>query len=349
MQNEYVSAVKTHASVLVEHLNRYGIKLKKTQAIEVIANLQGQTDWNRVRAKLTGVEKKLMPELPAGAKPLRAMILLGRPGIGKTEALKTIVELEQADSQTNSLFICLSGSAHVYLDEQDSISYHSNNFDVHYSSTGIIKTTGRLRLPNKPILINMISDERGSRHGLKQSLISFLIQNKELFQSVRIGSVLIDELHCLQAEEEREIIETVAWFSATLPRPIRQLVMVSQVIPSFKTAPAGVDLKLLVDSQFPLAMDWKPNENLSFPHESVGQVYTRPLDGMGYWEHPHLPWRSQSIDDEFLVKDIFNAVILALIEEKSERRIRVNGTTRLRYVLGESIWFRDLRADLLRL
>ncbi|MDT8925225.1 hypothetical protein RBE51_20745 [Pseudomonas taiwanensis] len=346
MQNEYVSAVKTHASVLVEHLNRYGIKLKKTQAIEVIANLQGQTDWNRVRAKLSGVAERCTPELPAGATPLRAFMLLGRPGIGKTEALKTIVELEQADGQTNSLFICLSGSAHVYLDEQDSISHHSNNFDVHYSSTGLTKVSGRLRLTNKPILVNMISDERGSRQGLKQALISFLIQNKEIFKAVPIGSVLIDEIHCLQAGEECEIIETVAWLSATLPKPVRQLVMANQGTPCAKAQLTGVDLKLLVDSKSPHALDWNYGGKFDFPHENVGQVYKR--EGGGYWSDPRLPWRSQSIDDDFLVKDIFNAVILALIEEKSEKRIRVNGTTRLRYVLGESIWFRDLRADLLR-
>jgi len=105
-------------------------------------------------------------------------------------------------------------------------------------------------------------------------------------------------------------------------------------------------LKLLVDSKSPHALDWNHGGKFDFPHENVGQVYKR--EGGGYWSDPRLPWRSQSIDDDFLVKDIFNAVMLALIEEKTERRSRVNGTTRLRYVLGESIWFRDLRADLLR-
>jgi hypothetical protein len=348
MQNEYVSAVKTHASVLVEHLNRYGIKLKKTQAIEVIANLQGQTDWNRVRAKLSGVEERRTPELPAGATPLRAFMLLGRPGIGKTEALKTIFELEKADSQTNPLFICLSGSAHVYLDENDTISRHTNNFDVHYSVAGIANTTGRIRVDNEPIFVNMVSTERGSRLGLKQALISFLIQNKDLFQNTRIGSVLIDELHCLQADEEREIIETVAWFSASLPKPIRQLVMASQVLPSVQPAISGVELKLLVERRFPPVNKWDFNGELAFPHESVGEVYKREADGRCYWRQPTLSWSSKSVDDECLVKDIFSSVLLALIDEKSCARPRVNGTTRLRYVLGESLWFRDLRADLLR-
>lgn len=348
MQNEYVSAVKTHASALVEHLNRYGIKLKKTQAIEVIANLQGQTNWNRVRAKLNGVEEVRTPELPVGNKPLRATMLLGRPCIGKTEALKTIFELEKADSQSNPLFLCLSGSAHVYQNERDTISQNTNNFDVYYSSAGIEKTASRIRLENAPIMINMVSSVRGSRYGLKHAVISFLIQNKEIFQNVRIGSVLIDELHCLQVDEEREIIETLAWFSATLSKPIRQLVMASQVMPSLKAVVPGVELKLLVDSRFTPTNKWTFDGKFAFPHERVGQVFQRDGHGAGVWADPRLPWKSQSIDDEALIKDIFNSVMMAMIDEVSCARPRANGATRLQYVLGESLWFRDLRAELLR-
>lgn len=333
MQNELVVAAKSHATALTEHLARYGIKIKRTQAIEIIANLQGQADWNRVRDKLQEAPVRTpKPAMPASN--VECSILLGRSGMGKTEALKTLLELDVADDQMAPLFICLGGGAHTYNNQRDNFGFDLNQWSITYNEEGIVSTT-ELTAPGirKGYLVNFISEAKGIRDGLKEALVEFL---SEMFPTHfvstkrRLGFILLDEFNFFSDESEREIFNSLAALSKALETPPRGIVLACQKPLCSCPERLPIPTKYIIEGKWPHA---KP-ENATFSFITV-------IDP----NRPWLDWSSLSISDPKLIEDVYRVTSI----REWDHPIRQNGDSRLVNVHGTAPWFKDLRNALLNL
>jgi hypothetical protein len=334
MQNEYVAAVKSHASILIDHLAKYGIKLKKTQALEVISNLQNQRDWNRVRAKLCGNDIAGKELLTPAIKPeFQSFSLIGCMGTGKTEAMKTLFNLEQADGASFPIYVCLSGGAHIYghaVDEQ----LHAARWTVSFSASGSVdvKQPSVSMLHGKAQIVNFVGERRGSRIGLGAAFKNFFEQQGEALARHAVGSLFVDEFHGLDSDDEKTIIQAVHVFSDALSHPIRRLVIASQTPFSHGTMLHHPEFKHLVEARYTshVAQD--------FAHTSVGDGFY----SQGLYQESN--WESQSMDDPRIVEDVFRTVTGHIHTDP----VRKSDESRMKHVLGQSLWFRDLRNSLIR-
>lgn len=329
MQNELVGAVKSHATILIEHLKRYGITIKRTQALEVISNLQAQTDWNRVRARLCDdpiQQKSAEPSLPLGLDRIQTCAVVARPRSGKTEVLKTIACLESADRSALPVFICLSGGGHINDGNYDQRIPAFSRWCIHYDSNGIVnieKPTGGFNLG---VMINFQSRVRGDRSGLKEAFLEFFKLHSARLSEYRIGSVLIDEFSRLSPSDEIEVLEAAARFCLELTPSARRLIIACQV-PLQNREIRGVDLSYVTE--------------IDYPGHFPGQIPTAVAPSNSYEDFPP-DWDSESISDHRIVVDILAQVRHAIFWRRNDGSSR----SRLHHVRGDSLWFRDFRNSL---
>lgn len=326
MQNELVGAVKSHATILIEHLQRYGITIKRTQALEVISNLQAQTDWNRVKAKLSDVPVKRIVDKTPVSGLLPTCMLVSRTGSGKTEVLKTIVELETADRSFFPVFICLSGAAHIDENGLDRRLPSLSRWEIQYDGNGYFHVTKPTSSSGLGAMINFRSRARGDRTGLKEAFLAFMGSHGSNLSTKPIGSVLIDEFSRLQPEDETEVLETAARFCLNQQIPAKRLILAGQV-PLRGQKPEEVDLSYVMEHDYPCFM----------PNEVPTQV-VMPLNSDGFPPD----WESESPSDPRLVADIFAQVRYSLCWRRNDG----SSNSRLHHVRGNSLWFRDFRNSL---
>lgn len=294
MKTELISAAKSHASVLSEHLKRYGVTIKRTQALEIIANLHGQMDWNRVSAKLAQLEPR-SPSKPLVSKSeLLTQFVIGRPGSGKTETLKTVVALEVADRKSAPIFVCLSGTAHIRGMSIDHALSNMNRWDVHYSADGVREIKQTRKSHDAARIINFMPDIRESRIGLRKAFGQLLEQLHSELKSVQVGSFIIDEFSAVPHDDEHAVINAAAVFCKSLDLPVRQLLIGSQISPLLPLKGTSMDVRFVVDL-------------LSVPFEKAGVTTTYAKKGYGKdRDDRHV---STSIDDPMLLTEIFSEVV----------------------------------------
>lgn len=329
MQNELVGAVKSHATILIEHLQRYGITLKRTQALEVISNLQAQTDWNRVKAKLCAEstqQKSAELPLPLGLERIHTCALVARPCSGKTEVLKTIACLESADGSAVPVFICLSGGGHIDNGNYDQRIPHFNRWGIHYDREGIVHIEKPTRMNNFGVMINFHSRVRGDRSGLKEAFIEFMRLHSTHLCENPIGSVLIDEFSRLSPNDEIEVLEAAARFCLDLTPSARRLIIACQV-PLQKHEIRGVGLSYVTEIDYPGHFPAQIPMEVAAPH---------------CYEDFAPEWVSESISDHRLVVDILAQVRHAICWHRNDG----SSNSRLHHVRGQSLWFRDFRNSL---
>jgi len=330
MQSENISAIKSHASILIEHLQRYGITLKKTQALEVVSNLHAQTDWNRVSAKLKTLGKSSASIQNKPSQPLPTCFLIGRPGVGKTEVLKTIVQLESADKSALPVLVCLSGSAHIDGHSIDRRLPALNRWTVHYDEQGLTHVDSPDALSDSGKMINFVSLIRGGRLGLKEAFVQFMREYAEQMSCGKIGSFIIDEFARLPKEDELDVINAAVRFCAGQPVPVRQLLIASQTPPILASRAAGITPRFVVEMHYPVVMP------ADIPVETVMHFNTRNFEP---------EWLSESASDPRLVSDIYARVLKEIFSE--DRMDRGSKGSRMSRILGNSLWFRDLRNSLI--
>lgn len=324
MKNDLIVAAKSHASILTEHLSRFGIKIKRTQALEVIANLHAQTDWNRFSAKLADAKPTQTDSSTITKGPLLTQFVLGRPGAGKTEVLKTVLTLEEKEAYSRPILICLSGSAHTYKNGLDRLLPKVSRWDVAYDEDGMTGSNFN-NVHASAFLINFKPSVTGSRKGLRLAFEQFMAQFFDEVKHFKIGSLMIDEFSCLPPEDESLVLSSAAHFCGRLDRPVRQLLIASQVMALDALSVPGLDVRHIAES-------FSDHYNSSVP---TTYVAARGQD-----------WKAQSIDDPCLVTDIF-IEIQDEIEACRSRHWVNERTNRLSYIKGNALWFRDFRNSLI--
>lgn len=212
MQNPDIAVVKTHASILVESLKTHGVKLKRTQALEVMAQLENRTDWNRLQAKLKNPAQPRTRLKPTKDSP-DAIFVVSHARTGKTEILKTMFELECADGATSPVLISVSGNGHTFGTEIDPFFSDMERLDVWYDSNGMVESKERsyssvVSRRGRGLLINLIPCFKGSRAGAGNAIAQVLMSHEDQFPYYlrnRIGTLMIDNLHEID-EAERPLV-----------------------------------------------------------------------------------------------------------------------------------------------
>jgi len=327
MQNDYVSVAKTHASLLVESLKEQGILLQKSQALEIISNLHSRTDWNRLRARLTRLGHSKAAHGAVADQPAKAFFLFGEEGSGKTDALKTLFEIEFVDGETAPIMISVAGNGHITDGGQDEFFKKCERITLMYDEDGITDVDKKNR--SAPInmsgglLVNLVSTVKGSRQGAGNALAQFLIgyESYILISGLRkFGSLLIDDYDQIEKSERLEVGLAASKFASS-GKHFRRLVFAAKnVINKGDCCPPGMDFMFYVADNHPNIFGY---DNKYVAH-SGGRT-----------------WMSECLSDDQIVKDVYMRS-----REKSKHNGHSNGDSRVLYLPAKSLWFNDLRASL---
>jgi hypothetical protein len=335
MQDDHIKAVKTHATILIESLKPHGVALKKTEAIEIISQLQGRLDWNRLRAKLK-TPPPTKPPVNKADLPPDAMFIVGRSK-QKTEILKTLFELECAEGVTAPILVSIAGSGHTFGLEADSFFSRLPRITVTYDAAGIVSLNGSDHCNGKGLLVNLISSAKGSRAGAGHALSQlFNCQRTDLRAGIGlpIGSLLVDDLHQITDEVEfAEAAGAIREYVKSSSDTFRRLVITSEdFVP--KT----------LQSHFGTKFYYLRSRDLGRPsHLNPDQIIwvASPKSDLS-----NCNWESQSLSDRSIVADICWWVWS--LDLPYNRGAWKNGSSRAAIIPGRSLWFSDLRASLIR-
>ena len=327
MQNDYVSVAKTHASLLVESLKEQGISLQKSQALEIISNLHSRTDWNRLRARLTRLSHSKAAHGAVADQPAKAFFLFGEDGSGKTDALKTLFEIEFVDGETAPIMISVAGNGHILDAGQDEFFKKCERITLMYDEDGITDVDKKNRsFPiNKSggLLVNLVSTVKGSREGVGNALAQFLIgyESYILISGLRkFGSLLIDDYDQIEKSERLDVGLAVSQFASSGKDFRRLVVAAKSVMNEADCCPPGMGFMFYV-------ADNNPNI-FGYDDEYIAHSGGRT-------------WKSECLRDDQIVKDVYMRS-----REKSKHIGHSNGDSRVLYLPAKSLWFNDLRASL---
>ncbi|MBI6882317.1 glyoxalase superfamily protein [Pseudomonas putida] len=339
MQKDDVSVVKSHASILTERLKKMGIQIKRTKALELVSELHDQSDWNRLQAKLKKSQPK-KPRASTAAAQCDAFFVVGPQLSGRTEALKTLFELECAEGHTSPVFISISGDAQVYKGEVDRFVSQRSVMTINYDSNGVKdfnpdKSFGHT-VERPGVLFNMVPVRKGDRTGVGHAIAQlFTSLSGYLPYHLRdnVGSVLVDGIHEAPEAEQELIYAGLAEMAKSFKKTFRRAVFTSDV-------PAAA----YVRDQLGMVVFNMIHEDLCEANEEAA----------GFWpvqssKKPH-KWASESLADREVIADIVwwsfrNAQIYH--DEWGEPG-RANGSSRVIPLPGRSFWYKDLRAALIR-
>jgi hypothetical protein len=329
MQNEHTSSVKKLAKKLIESLQGQGIELKNTQALEIISKLQNGSDWNRLSAKLRG--NTLSPGKP---KNLAALVMVAPPGYGKSEAMRTLFEIECIDGATCPLYISLTGFAHISGNrpsERDAFLTQKDLLTVVYDRSGIVSVNAVLTTPcrvgtGKGVLVNLVANDRiKSEEGIAVTLVQLLERLEQYLPGSianQIGSVLIDDYEMYEPKHVDAALKAIGAFLQRLPTA-RRLVISSQIaLPTSSLSSLGFPLHYVVS---PSSIDWYSND--------VSKVLKDQS------------WSSTSINDHAIVSDLYWQSVNTVFHRLSYL-YHQNGQSRLHRLPSASPWFKDLKKAL---
>jgi hypothetical protein len=332
MQNEHISAVKNLATTLTKALDGQGIKLKHTQALEIVSKLQNHTDWNRLNAKLRGKDSIHPP-----ATNLAAFGLVAPCGYGKSEVMRALFEIECVDGATCPLYICITGCAHQSggrIWGNDDFLAKKDRLTVIYSRSGIVSVKSDLTAPcragtGKGVLVNFRpQDDVFLGDGVIAAFVQML-ENLEHYLpkniSGRIGTVFVDEFHRFEMDAGASDVAMQALGSYLRRMPsARRLVIASQIAVVSSAIPLlGIPFSYVLE---PGRLKWLSNDMNDV--QKIDQTLA------------NIRWTSKSIDDHAIVHDLFwqsvNTVRYRLYYHQ-------NGDSRLNRLPDTMLWYRDLK------
>lgn len=316
-----IAVVKDLATNLIDQLKRQGISIKRTGALEVISHLQNHTDWNRYRAKLTSENRPRQLQ----KSDVNTKVVLGITGVGKTEVLKSILSLEDAEGSSQSLYICFSGAGLWYEHGRDPfLPKNINRWKVTHSPCGLIEIVHPEILVEGPHIVNISSDRLTNQEGLLDAFRSFMTLHQADLSYSRIGSILVDEFLRLNPALETQFFRVISDFCAIQKHPVRRLVIASQREIESNSNISGMLINQLCDdlTRRLLAIDLPFTEFV-------------PICG-------DKNWRSTSIDDDNLVYDIFSAVTQVLARKPRRGQREQPDLGRFSYFVNGPEWVRAL-------
>lgn len=344
MQDDDIKVVKTHASILIESLKPHGIVLKKSQALEVMSRLENRTDWNRLRVKLQNLAKPKKPSRPTEASK-DAVFIVGGARTYKTEILKTLFELESLECATAPILISVSGSGHTFGSQSDGFFVKSERLTITYDQNGVIAAEEQsyrsfLREgDSKGLLVNFVSSRKGSRAGVGFAIAQVLKDHLTKFPYYcreKIGSLLIDDFHQIGKEELIEVTAAIRGLAKDKATFIRLVA----------TSTRGLEKPLQAQLDMNLMHLMCPGTRI--PTEVASETLSVLPNHEKRVDRGELACRAESLVDAGIVADV--AWWVRYLEYHSGVYLpsRDNGESRAARVPGNSLWFRDLRASLIR-
>ena len=316
-----IAVVKDLATNLIDQLKRQGISIKRTGALEVISHLQNHTDWNRYRAKLTSENRPRQLQ----KSDVNTKVVLGITGVGKTEVLKSILSLEDAEGSSQSLYICFSGAGLWYEHGRDPfLPKNINRWKVIHSPCGLIEIVHPEILVEGPHIVNISSDRLTNQEGLLDAFRSFMTLHQADLSYSRIGSILVDEFLRLNPALETQFFRVISDFCAIQKHPVRRLVIASQREIKQSSKVSGMIINHLCDDL--------TRRLLQMDSSSTAFI---PIGG-------DKNWRSSSLDDDNLVYDIFSAVTEALARKPRRGEREQTDLGRFSYFVNGPAWVRAL-------
>lgn len=344
MQDDDIKVVKTHASILIESLKPHGIVLKRSQALEVMSKLENRTDWNRLRVKLLNLANSKKPSRPTEATK-DAVFIVGGARTDKTEILKTLFELESLECATAPILISVSGSGHTFGSQSDEFFLKSERLTITYDQNGVIdaeEQNYRIFLreaASKGLLVNFVSSKKGSRAGVGFAIAQVLKDHHAKFPYYckgKIGSLLIDDFHQIGKEELIEVTAAIRGLAKDQETFIRLVA----------TSNCGLDKPLQAQLDMNLRHLMSPGARI------LGEVSTSTISVLPNHENRvergELACRAESLADAGIVADVAWWVRYLEYHSGIILPTRDNGESRAARVPGNSLWFRDLRASLIR-
>ncbi|WP_408602178.1 hypothetical protein [Pseudomonas sp. PLMAX] len=344
MQDDDIKVVKNHASILIESLKPHGVVLKRSQALEVMSKLENRTDWNRLRVKLQNLAKPKKPSRPTETTT-DAVCIVGGSRTDKTEILKTLFELESLECATAPILFSVSGSGHTFGSQSDDFFRKSERLTITYDRNGVIgaeelnyrsffRESG-----SKGLLVNFVSLTKGSRLGVGFAIAQVLKDHQAMFPFYcrgKVGSLLIDDFHQIGEEELIEVTAAIRSFAKDQPFFIRLVA----------TSTCGFATPL--HSQLDMNLTHLMSPRTRIPTEvSVGTLSVL-TDHEKQVERRTLSCTADSLADARIVADVAWWVRYLEYHGNVYMPARNNGESRVARVPGHSLWFRDLRASLIR-
>lgn len=345
MQDDDIKVVKTHASILIESLKPFGVVLKKSQALEVMSKLENRTDWNRLRVKLQNLARPKKPSKPSETTK-DAVFIVGGARTYKTEILKTLFELESMECATAPILFSVSGSGHTFGSQSDDFFRNSERLTITYDRNGVIDAEAKdyrafLRAGgSKGLLVNFVSSIKGSRVGVGFAIAQVLKDHQAMLPFYcrdNVGSLLIDDFHQIAEDELIEVTTAIRGFAEVQASTFRRLVATS----------TGVIAKPL-DSQFGTKVNHLLSPRTKITTEAgLATISTLP-DHEKWISGGAKPFPAESLVDTRIVADVAWWVRYLEYHSPDFLTARKNGDSRAARVPGNSLWFRDLRASLIR-
>lgn len=332
MQNDSVSVVKTHASILIESLKEQGITIKKTQALEIMSRLENRTDWNRLRARLKNLDE-LKTKKPAKKNKLDCMVLLAPANSRKTEALKALFELEYKDNETCPVMICMSGDGHTLGNGKDFYISRHTRVTVTYDEFGIVgnaEIKGYTTSGCYGLIVNLVSKHKGRRVGAGLALSQFL---KSFTTSVtpelekQVGTLMVDGFEQIEVTERGEVCSQISEFCDQNQETIRRVVLSSrEVISGSDACNLNVKVSYVV-------------RDIQFYPELEGKKNYKELGSLNY---KYYDWKSTSLSDPLIVEDMF-----WLMVHLDGEYLPKDMDSRITILPGRSSWFMDFKSSLI--
>jgi hypothetical protein len=332
MQNDSVSVVKTHASILIESLKDLGITIKKTQALEIMSKLENRTDWNRLRARLKNLDEP-QAKKPAKRNKLDCMVLLAPANARKTEALKALFELEYKDNETCPVMICMSGDGHTLGNGRDHYIYRHTRITVTYDEFGIVgdaEIKGASVKGNYGLIVNLVSKHKGQRVGAGLALSQFL---KSFSTAVapelekQVGTLMVDGFEQIDLTERDGVFSQISAFCEQNQESVRRVVMSSrEVISSSNASNLNMSVSYIV-------------KNIQLYPELEGKKNCKELASSF---HSFYHWKSSSLSDPLIVEDMF-----WLMVDRDGEYLPKEMDSRISILPGRSSWFMDFRSSLI--
>ena len=344
MQDDDIKVVKTHASILIESLKPHGIVLKKSQALGVMSKLENRTDWNRLRVKLQNLAKPKKPSRPTEITK-DAVFIVGGARTDKTEILKTLFELESLECATAPILISVSGSGHTFGAQSDDFFLQTERLTITYDRNGVVDAEERSYRSfqkegaSKGLLVNFVSKVKGSRVGVGFALAQLLKDHQTMFPFYfrgTIGSLLIDDFHQICKEELIEVTAAIRDFVKDQATFIRLVATSNGGLAKPLQAQLNMNLRHIMspETRIPTGASLETLSVLPNHEKRVGRG--------------ELACRAESLADAGIVADVAWWVRYLEYHSGVILPTRDNGESRAARVPGNSLWFRDLRASLIR-
>ncbi|WP_274644853.1 glyoxalase superfamily protein [Pseudomonas serbica] len=325
MQNDYVVVAKSHANLLVESLKKQGITLKKAQALEIISSLHNRTDWNRLQSKLKGLSKPGSNTKPTTINTYDAFLIDGYSSKGvPLETLRSLFELECADGETSPVMIAVAGDGHTYNGRIDDYFNSRERLTITYDADGVVEIF-HSGYSKSGLLINLVPEKRGARHGAGLALAQFLNNTGHKYSldfRQRIGTLMISDFGQFEEVELDGIFAAINGFALRKVNTFRRFIATTH---NYKI------------------MDYLNSIGMNAQRISYQDPAYQPssMDTSYHFQFV----RATSLEDRTIVTDTLNwlkTIAMSSLEDRFG-----SGESRAKKIPGNSLWFRDLRASLL--